>query len=69
MVPQAEPNGLFTNGVTTNATWVFCVVDGAVVPAYVEGVVEAYAMPMNVDYATNRVTPIAGGTPSVILKR
>lgn len=68
-LPQAEPNGLFTNGVTTNATWVFCVVDGAIVPAYVEGLVTAYAMPMNVDYTTNRVTPIAGATPTVTIKR
>lgn len=69
ILPQAEPNGLFTGSVTSNATWVFCVVDGAVVPTYVEGLVTAYALPMHVDYSTNRVTPIAGGTPSVTLKR
>lgn len=69
VLPQAEPNGLFTNDVTSDATWVFCVVDGTIVPAYVEGLVTAYAMPVVVDYSTNRVTPLAGGTPTVTLKR
>lgn len=34
---QAEPNGLYNNGVTTSATWILSVgVDGTIKPRYVE---------------------------------
>ena len=56
VLPQAEPNGLFSNGVTTSATWVFCVTDGEITPVYVEGTVTVYPYPVTVDYTTNKVT-------------
>ncbi|MDF1699609.1 MAG: hypothetical protein P1V36_00425 [Planctomycetota bacterium] len=64
-LPQAEPNGLFTNGLTTEATWVFCVVDGSVAPVYVETKVTVYPYAVNVDYQTGRVSP--AGRPSVVM--
>lgn len=53
---QAEPNGLFTNGITSEATWVFCIVNGGITPMYVETKVTVYPYPVRVDYETNRVT-------------
>lgn len=53
---QAEPNGLFTNGITSEATWVLCIVDGAISPMYVETKVTTYPYPVTVDYETGRVT-------------
>ncbi len=36
-LPQAEPNGLYNNGVTTSATWILSVgKDGTIKPRYVE---------------------------------
>lgn len=36
-LPLAEPNGLYTNGVTSSATWVLAVdEDGNITPSYVE---------------------------------
>lgn len=55
-LPQAEPNGLFTNGITSEATWVPCIVDGAISPMYVETKVTTYPYPVQVDYATGLVT-------------
>jgi hypothetical protein len=54
-LPQAEPNGLFTNGITSEATWVPCIVDGAIAPMYVEAKVTTYPFPVKVDYDKNRV--------------
>lgn len=54
-LPQAEPNGLFTNGITSEATWVPCIVDGAISPMYVETKVTTYPYPVRVDYETGRV--------------
>lgn len=62
-VPQAEPNGLFTNGVTTTATWVFCIVDGAIAPTYVETHVTVYTYPIEVDYERNTI--IRAGAPTL----
>jgi len=67
IVPQAEPNGLFTNGVTSTATWVFCVTDGAITPVYVESVVTVYPYPVEVDPQTGRVT--AAGAATVKLEK
>ena len=53
--PQAEPNGLFTNGITSEATWIPCIVDGAISPMYVETKVTTYPYPVRVDYETGRV--------------
>jgi hypothetical protein len=66
-LPQAEPNGLFTNGVTTNGTWVFCVTDGQITPMYVESVVTAYPYTVTVDYEKNRV--IKSGAATVTLEK
>lgn len=65
--PQAEPNGLFTNGITSEATWVPCLVDGQIAPMYVETKVTAYPYPVKVDYATGRVT--RDGAVSVTLSK
>lgn len=67
VLPQAEPNGLFTNDVTTSATWVFCVTDGSITPVYVEGMVTVYPYPVTIDLETNRV--IRFGVPTVTLKK
>lgn len=62
VVPQAEPNGLFTNGITSNGTWVFCVLDGSVAPVYVEDFVTVYPYPVEVDYEANRVVRVGAAT-------
>ena len=67
MGPQAEPNGLFTNGITSNGTWVFCIADGAITPVYVEDFVTVYPYPVEVDYDTNRVSKV--GAATVTLKK
>ena len=37
VVAQAEPNGIYTNGLTTSATWILTVAsDGSITPDYVE---------------------------------
>ena len=66
-VDQAEPNGLYVNGVTTAATWVFCVVDGAITPVYVESNVTVYPYPVSVDYDKGRV--VRDGATSVTLAK
>jgi len=65
--PQAEPSGLFTNGITTDATWVFCVTDGSITPVYTEDHVTVYPYPVSVDYPTNRV--VKSGAATVTLKK
>lgn len=64
-LPQAEPNGLFTNGITSNGTWVFCVADGVIAPVYVETTVTVYPGPVTIDYETNRVQVTGGVTVSL----
>jgi hypothetical protein len=70
VIEQAEPNGLFSSK-TTSATWIRAVygVNGEVkqVPVYVEGKVTCYPFPVDVNYTTNRVTPIENQEPSVSL--
>lgn len=37
VLPQAEPNGLYTNGLSTSATWILTIdTDGNIAPTYVE---------------------------------
>lgn len=37
ILPQAEPNGLYTNGLSTSATWILTTdADGNIAPTYVE---------------------------------
>lgn len=37
ILPQAEPNGLYTNGLSTSATWILTTdVEGNIAPTYVE---------------------------------
>lgn len=64
---QAEPNGLFTNGVTSTGTWVFCVTDGVIAPVYVESFVTVYPYPVTVDYRDGRVQ--RAGALTVTLKK
>jgi len=70
-IEQAEPNGLFASK-NTSATWVRCVyeVDGEQLeaPVYVETRVTAYPFPVEVDYTTNRVTPMQGQRPTVTIE-
>jgi len=57
VLPQAEPTGLYTNGVTTSATWVPCVrSDGALEMHYVEGNITTVPYPLDVDYKNNCFT-------------
>lgn len=46
--PQAEPNGLYTNDISTSATWVFCInpVSGKVEPQYVEDNITVNTWPL-----------------------
>lgn len=71
VIEQAEPNGLFSSK-STSATWVRCItkVNGKVMesPVYIEGKVTAYPYPLDVNYTTNRVTPIENVMPSVIIR-
>ncbi len=68
VLPQAEPNGLFTNDLATEGTWVFCVVDGAISPVYVEDKVSVYPYEIKVDLDTNRVTR-SGAAATVTLQK
>lgn len=68
VLPQAEPNGLYTNGITTQGTWVFCVRDGAIEPTYVEDNVTAYFHPITVDWANNRVVHDDGAASVTLTK-
>ena len=71
VVEQAEPNGLFSSK-NTSATWVRCIVrvndKDVEAPVYIEGKVTAYPFPVKVDYDTNRVTPVSGSKPSVVIE-
>jgi len=71
VVEQAEPNGLFSSK-NSIATWVRCIsqVNGNDVeaPVYVESKVTAYPFPVDVDYTTGRVQPVAGAEPSITIK-
>ncbi len=62
-IEQAEPNGIFASK-NTQATWVMClgVAPGSVEPVYVESKVTVYPGPVNVDYATDRVTRSGAST-------
>jgi hypothetical protein len=66
VLPQAEPNGLFTNGITSSATWVMCISGKGVSPVYVETNVTVYPFRVTVDYASDRVIPVEGA-PSFVL--
>jgi len=47
ILPQAEPNGLYTSP-STSGTYVFCInSDGTVSPAYFEANVETHLSPLN----------------------
>lgn len=48
-LPQPEPSGLYTNTVTSSASWVLCLnPNGAVEPVYAEGNVRTYAHPVTI---------------------
>ena len=48
-LPLAEPNGLYTNGVTSSATWVLTTdKDGNVTPTYVESEIAVTQSKMDV---------------------
>lgn len=71
IIEQAEPNGLFASK-NSIATWVRCIisVNGRDIeaPVYIESKVTAYPYPVDVDYDANRVAPISGKEPSVMIK-
>ena len=59
---QPEPNGIFASK-NTQATWIMCAgAAGTIEPVYVETRVTSYPYPVNVDYATNRVTKAGKAT-------
>lgn len=48
-LPQPEPTGLYTNDLSTAASWVLCLnANGAVEPVYAEGNVRTYAHPVTI---------------------
>ena len=64
-IGQSEPNGIFAS-TNTSATWVMCVgSSGAIEPHYVESKVTAYPGPVEVDYATNRVTRVGDAAVTI----
>lgn len=64
-VGQPEPNGVFAS-TNTSATWVFCLAKtGRLEPVYVESKVTVYPGPVNIDYATNRVTRFGDASVSI----
>lgn len=49
-LPLAEPNGIYTNGVTSSATWILCVgEEGDVKPQYVEQEIRVSQTKINAD--------------------
>jgi hypothetical protein len=59
VVPQAEPNGLYSDP-NTNSTWILCVdPDGTVAPVYSEHKVMTYPWPVEVK--DGKVVRVAGG--------
>ncbi len=73
VIAQAEPNGLFTTGVSTKATWIRQAIkqNGRVleVPVYIEPETICYPYPILVDYEKNRVTRLDTGDPTAVLKK
>ncbi len=71
VIEQAEPNGLFSSK-NSIATWVRCLVmvngNDMEVPIYIESKVTAFPFPVDVDYETGRVQPIADAAPSITIK-
>jgi len=67
VIAMAEPNGLFPGQGGAIATWVRCVSDHGTAPVYVESIVTTYPYPVAVDYEANRVRPVAGARPSVLV--
>jgi hypothetical protein len=47
-LPQPEPNGLYTNGVTTDASWVLCDFGYGSEVVYAEQTVQSYAHPVSI---------------------
>lgn len=66
-MPMAEPTGLYTNGITTDATWVFCDFGHGLEPVYDENNVEVYFHPIHVDPKTHEFID-DGGDPSVTIQ-
>lgn len=66
-VSNPEPNGLFTGGAGSPGTWVFCVIDGAISPVYIEDNVVVYGYPISVDEKTGHVERV--GAPTVKLSK
>lgn len=71
-VEQAEPNGLYSSH-NSIATWVRSIHrengKATEVPIYIEGKVTCYPYPIQVDYETNRVTPVPDASPTVTIKK
>ena len=71
VVEQPEPNGIFASKNSTS-TWVRCVVEvngkRVEAPVFIESKVTAYPFPVQVDYESDIVRPVAGAQPSVTIK-
>jgi len=61
VIPQAEPNGLYTG--QTTATWVLCIRNGQLLPVYSES--DALAFPYPVQIGSDGNVQDAGGDSSV----
>ena len=70
-IEQPEPNGLYSSK-NSIATWIRCLVkvndETVEAPFYVESKVTTYPFPVDVDYQTNRATPVQNAKPSVTIK-
>lgn len=64
VLPQAEPNGLFSP-TTSAGTYVMCVnTDGSISPVYIEENVMTFPYPVTTD-ANGRLVPAEGSKPSI----
>lgn len=70
-IEQPEPNGLYSSK-NTAATWVLVVRRvgdiSVVTPFYSENKISCYPYPIDVNYATNRVTPVPDVMPSMMIE-
>lgn len=66
VIPQAEPNGLYTPD-TSAGTWVLCVLpDGSISPSYIEDNVRCYTVMMK--EVDGKLVPVEGAKSSVNIK-
>jgi hypothetical protein len=65
-ISQPEPNGLYTDGITTDASWVICDYGYGPEVVYSEQSVQTYAHPVSIDDKTGKIIH-EQTAPSVVL--